>query len=97
MESPIYVIVRFELNEGEFEVLFPLIQQFFKREVSTFPGFISARIHTNEERSVLINYATWESPERFQKFITELAMVSDISKQIQKFPAKTDRVFEVTL
>ena len=97
MESPIYVIVRFELKEGEFEVLFPLIQQFFKREVSAFPGFISARIHTNEERSVLINYATWESSEQFRKFITELAMVSDISKQIQKFPAKTDRVFEVAL
>lgn len=97
MTNPLNVIVRFELKKGEFEVLLPLIQEFFKKEVSTVPGFISAKIHKNEEGSVLINYATWESEEKFQKFVVEIARVSEISKKIQAFTSKSDRVFEIPL
>lgn len=95
MTGTLNVIVRFELKDGELEILFPLIQEFFKKEVSTFPGFISAKIHSNEEGTVLVNYATWESDEKFQKFI-EFAMVSETSKKIQAFNSKTDRVFELS-
>ncbi|WP_221390915.1 antibiotic biosynthesis monooxygenase [Dyadobacter sp. NIV53] len=97
MNNPMNVIVRFELKEGEIEVLVPLIQEFFEKEVSAVPGFISAKIHKNEEGSVLINYATWESEEKFLKFVKEVAQVSEISKKIQAFASKTDRVFEITL
>ena len=97
MKSPIYVIVRFELKEGEIEILFPLIQEFFKKEVSEVPGFISAKIHRNEEGTVLINYVTWESSDKYQKFIREVAMMSEISKKIRTFKSNSDNVFEISL
>ena len=42
MQSPLYVIVRFALKEGEIDQLVSLIGDFFSEEVSQFPGFISA-------------------------------------------------------
>jgi quinol monooxygenase YgiN len=95
--NPLYVIVRFDLKEGELDTLVPLIREFFAKEVSRVPGFISARLHANEEGTVLINYATWQSLEAFQAFVTEVAMVSPLSRKIQAFPSRTDRVFEVAL
>ena len=58
MKNPFYVIVRFELKEREIDVLFLIIQKFFKTEVSTVSGFISAKFLRNEDGSVLINYPT---------------------------------------
>ncbi|NIJ56126.1 antibiotic biosynthesis monooxygenase [Dyadobacter arcticus] len=91
------VIVRFELKEEELETLVSQIRDFFEKEVSRFPGFISAKIHQNQERTVLINYATWDSSESFQKFVMELASVSPIAKKIQAFNPKQDMVFEILL
>lgn len=59
-------------------------------------GFISAKIHKNEESTILINYATWESAGKFRKFIA-FASFSETSKKIQAFNSKTDKVFEVPL
>ena len=97
MKNPIYVIVRFELKEEEIDVLYPTIQEFFKKEVSKVPGFISAKLHRNNEGTVLINYAAWESVELYHKFIMEVAMNSEISKKIQRFESKADKVFEIPL
>ena len=91
------VIVRFNLKEGELDPLVSLIRDFFGQEVSRFPGFLSAKIHQNEEGTVLINYATWESTESFQKFVVELASVSPIAKKIQAFQPTQDKVFEISL
>jgi quinol monooxygenase YgiN len=91
-----YVFVRFELQPGEMEKLVPLIKDFFENEVSTFPGFVSAKFHRNEAGSVLINYATWESAEQFQAFMGK-AMHSERSKKIQAFNSSADRVFEIAL
>lgn len=91
------VIVRFELNEGELTTLVSLIRDFFKQEVSHFPGFISTKLHQNEAGTVLINYATWESIERFQQFVMELASVSPIAQRIQAFHPTQDMVFELPL
>jgi heme-degrading monooxygenase HmoA len=96
MSGPLYIIVRFDLKEGEIDTLVSLIGEFFAKEVSHFPGFISAKLHRNEEGTVLINYATWESPEKFLKFI-EFARNSEMSKKIQAFNPTQDRVFEVSL
>ena len=96
MNGPLHVIVRFEVNEGDIDSLISLIGDFFKKEVSQFSGFISAKLHRNEEGTVLINYATWESTEKFQKFI-EFARNSEMSKQIQAFKPSQDRVFEIFL
>lgn len=97
MNSPIHVIVRFELKEGEIDRLVPLVQEFFTKEVSRVPGFISAKIHRNEEGTVFINYTTWESMEHYQNFIKEVAMGSEISKQIRAFSSKADWVYEIPL
>jgi hypothetical protein len=95
--KPLHVIVRFELNDGELDTLVSLIRDFFEKEVSRFPGFISAKIHQNEVGTILINYATWESTERFQQFVMELASISPIAQQIQAFHPTQDMVFEVSL
>ncbi len=92
-----YVIVRFELKNGEIEELYPLIQEFFKKEVSKVAGFISAKLHRNKEGTVLINYACWESAALYKKFIMEAAMNSEISKRIQRFESKSDNIFEIPL
>jgi quinol monooxygenase YgiN len=97
MNRPLYVIVRFELKKGEVEILAPLIREFFEKEVSAVPGFLSARLHTNDEGSVLINYASWESDKHFFHFVKEIATDSDISKKIQRFAQRTDCVFELPL
>ena len=97
MTSPLYVVVRFALKPGERDILAPLIQEFFAKEVRVVPGFITARLHTNEEGTVLLNYATWESQEHFHYFIRNVAMVSEISKKIQAFDQQTDKVFEIPL
>ncbi|GAB3696533.1 hypothetical protein GCM10027592_19710 [Spirosoma flavus] len=91
------VIVRFELKAAELDSLISLIRNFFEKEVSRFPGFVSAKIHQNEAGTVLINYATWESTEHFQQFVTELASISPIAQQIQAFHPTQDMVFEVPL
>ena len=93
----LHVIVRFDLKEGELDTLVWLIRDFFGQEVSRFPGFISAKIHQNEEGTVLINYATWESAASFQQFVMKLASVSPTAKKIQAFHPIQDKVFEISL
>jgi hypothetical protein len=58
MDSRLYIIVRFKLAEGELDILAPLIQEFFKKEVSTVAGFVSSKLHPNAAGTILINYAT---------------------------------------
>jgi len=91
------VIVRFELKAGELDTVISLIRDFFEKEVSRFPGFISAKVHQNEAGTILINYATGESTEHFQQFVMELASISPIAQQIQAFQPTQDMVFEVPL
>lgn len=68
MKGKYYVIVRFEIEVKDFEILYSLIKSFFKEEVSVTPGFISSRILSSEDKSRLINYAVWESKDAFEKF-----------------------------
>ena len=96
MPIPLNVIVRFEVKEGTIDLLVGLIEEFFKKEVGQFPGFISAKLHQNEEGTVLINYATWASSDHFQKFI-DFAGGSALSQKIQAYKPTQDRVFEVSL
>ena len=96
MKNFLNVIVRFEVGKGEAAKLISLIKQFFEKEVSSFPGFISFKLHSNEEATVIINYATWESTEQFQKFMA-FASTSEISKQIQAYRPHSDRVYEIAI
>ncbi len=92
-----HVVVRFDLEFGEIEKLKPLVKAFLDSEVSKFPGFISAKFHENEEKTVLINYATWESKEAYAKFLNEVGSKSERAKRITEFNATVDQVFHVTL
>jgi quinol monooxygenase YgiN len=96
MNNPLYVIVRFEVKEGEAAKLTSLIKHFFEKEVSSFSGFISFKLHSNQDGTVIINYATWESIEYFQKFVA-FASTSEISKQIQAYHPQSDRVYEIVI
>lgn len=96
MKSPLYVIVRFEVKNEDLKTVIDTIMDFFEKEVSTFDGFISYKLHLNEEGTVLINYATWKSKEHFQKFRL-FASTSEISKKIQSFQPRADMVYEISL
>ena len=96
MKTYLNVIVRFEIKEEQLDILVSLIRNFFAKEVSSFPGFVSFKLHANKEGTVLINYATWESMEHFQKF-TAFAGVSESSKKIREFQPRADSVYEILL
>lgn len=95
MKSKYHVIVRFEIEKKDFEILYLLIESFFKEEVSASPGFISSRILSNEDKSKVINYATWESKETFEKFAEEIVPTSEISRKIAVFNPVRETFFEV--
>lgn len=95
MKSKYYVIVRFEIESKDFEILYSLIKSFFKKEVSITPGFLSSRILSNEDKSKVVNYAIWESKEAFEKFAEETVSQSEISKKIALFNPSRETFFEV--
>ncbi len=95
MRKNFVVIVKFEILEKDFDTLNSLIQSFFKNEFSKVNGFISAKIHCNETKTLLVNYAMWESKDHFVRFAQEIASKSDISKRIQMFPCSTDFLYEM--
>ena len=95
MKSKYYVIVRFEIESKDFEILCSLIESFFKEEVSLSPGFISSRILSSEDKSKVINYAIWESKGAFEKFAKEVVSKSEISKEIAFFNPSRETFSEV--
>lgn len=92
-----HVVVRFDLESGEIEKLKPLVRDFLDSEVSKFPGFISAKFHENAEKTVLINYATWESQAAYVRFLDEVGSKSERAKKITEFKATVDQVFHIEL
>ncbi len=95
MKNKYYVIVRFEIEIKDFEILYLLIKSFFKEEVSVTRGFISSRILSSEDKSKVINYATWESKDAFEKFAKEIVSKSEISKKIAFFNPSRETFYEV--
>lgn len=95
MKGKYFVIVRFEIEVKDFEILYSLIKSFFKEEVSVTPGFISSRILSSEDKSRLINYAVWESKDAFEKFAKEIIPKSEISKKIAFFNPSRETFYEV--
>ncbi|WBL24764.1 antibiotic biosynthesis monooxygenase family protein [Zunongwangia sp. HGR-M22] len=94
MKKPYYVIVSFEIDPKQFSNLIELIKSFFEKEVSTCPGFISSRILSNEDQNKVVNYATWESKEKFEKFANEVAATSKISLEIAEFNPIRETFYE---
>lgn len=95
MKNKYYVIVRFEIEKKDSEILYRLIESFFKEEVSVIPGFISSRILSSEDHSRVMNYAVWESKEAFEKFAEEIVPTSEISKKIALFNPIRETFYEV--
>lgn len=95
--SAFHVVVRFELKAGEVEKLKPVVKDFFDSEVSKFPGFISAKFHENEDKSVFLNYASWESKEAYSKFLEEVGMKSEKAKKVLEFNPSADQVHHIEL
>ncbi|MBK0369321.1 antibiotic biosynthesis monooxygenase family protein [Flavobacterium agrisoli] len=85
MKKTYFVIVRFEIQQEQFQTLVSLIKEFFEKEVSSCPGFIASQILINEDKTKVVNYATWDSKEKFEKFADEIASKSEISKKIGAF------------
>jgi quinol monooxygenase YgiN len=95
--SKFHVVVRFELKSDELEQLKPIVKDFFENEVSVFPGFVSARFHENEDQTVFLNYATWESKDAYHAFLNEVGMVSERAKKVLAFKPSADQLFHIEL
>ena len=94
MKKTYYVMVRFEIQQEQFQTLNSLIKEFFEKEVNPSPGFISSQILTNENKTIVINYAIWESKEKFEKFAQDVASKSEISKKIQFYKPVRETYYE---
>ncbi|MEE3079399.1 MAG: antibiotic biosynthesis monooxygenase [Bdellovibrionota bacterium] len=92
-----HVVVRFQLESGELEKLKPIVKDFFESEVSKFPGFVSAKFHENEDKSVFLNYATWESQEAYSRFLDEVGMKSERAKKVLEFNPSADQLHHIQL
>lgn len=97
MTGTFHVVVRFETSENDFQNLTHTVKDFFDNEVSKFPGFVSAKFHINEEHSIFINYATWESKSAYQKFLEEVGMKSERAQKVLAFNPSADQVFHIEL
>lgn len=95
MKSKYYVIIRFEIESKDFEILYSLIKSFFKEEVSVTPGFVSSRILSSDDQSKVVNYAVWESKDAFEKFAEEVVSHSGISQKIALFNPIRETFYEV--
>jgi len=93
MASHHHVIVRFQLNsEQELFELVNLINE-LEEIVKTSPDFISAKLHRNVEGTVLINYATWTSPQAYESFWKAYVVDTETNKKIKSYKPMVDQVF----
>ena len=92
-----HVVVRFELSSGEVVKLKPIVKDFFDTEVTKFPGFISAKFHENEDQSVFLHYATWESKEAYSKFLEEVGKKSQKAQKVLAFNPSSDQLYNIDL
>jgi len=90
-----HVIVRFQLKkEEEMFELVALIKE-LEKIIKSSPDFISAKLHRNFEGTVLINYATWTSPQAYEKFWKEYVTNTETNKKIESYKPMVDHVFEL--
>ncbi|MDN3594356.1 antibiotic biosynthesis monooxygenase family protein [Zunongwangia endophytica] len=94
MSDNYYVLVRFNIETEKFQELYYLIKEFFEKEVNSCPGFISSKILTNEDKTLVINYATWESKQKFENFAQNIVSKSNISKKIEFFNPIRETFYE---
>ncbi|MHA7944891.1 antibiotic biosynthesis monooxygenase [Formosa sp. 3Alg 14/1] len=94
MTDKYYVLVRFKIDTEKFKELYSLIKEFFEKEVNSYPGFISSKILTNEDKTMVINYATWESKQKFEYFAQNIVSTSNISKKIAFFNPIRETFYE---
>ncbi|MEH6659352.1 antibiotic biosynthesis monooxygenase [Leeuwenhoekiella marinoflava] len=94
MQNTYYVIVRFNIQQEQFQTLHSLITAFFEQEVHAAPGFISSQILVSEDKTLVTNYATWESKETFDTFAEEVVPKSEISKKIADFNPVRETFYE---
>ncbi|EFC42359.1 predicted protein [Naegleria gruberi] len=73
-------------DEKEFELAWVECAQFLKKQ----DGYIHTSLHKaldmEKSQYQYINYAHWESPEKFQKAMTEMRNISDCVKKMAQIP-----------
>lgn len=88
------VIINFNFNnENELKQLVPHLKE-LGLVTKNSSAFVSAKFHTNEAKTVLINYATYKSVEEYNKLWEEEVTKLDVYKKILSFNPVFDVVFE---
>ncbi|NCN27707.1 hypothetical protein GW915_09045 [bacterium] len=80
-----HVVITFQVDPEQFEELFDKVSEFLKKEVSRNAGFLSAKFHTNKERNILINYATWKSQEHYESYKASTGTITELAKKVLSF------------
>lgn len=95
--STFHVVIRFQIEPEKIGELKSVVKDFFVNEVNHAQGFVSAKFHENEDQTVFLNYATWESKSAYLKFSKDIAMKSERAKRVFAFNPSADRVHCINL
>ncbi len=61
----------FTVEPGDQQALVDLLVEATEETMRHRPGFISANIHASLDRTKVVNYAQWASPEDFQAMLAD--------------------------
>lgn len=90
-----HAIIMFQIDPLKFDELLHNVKDFLDNEVSRVDGFVSAKFHTNKERNILINYATWESKQHYEDYKAKTGTVSNRAKKVLAFNPTGHEVWHI--
>lgn len=70
----------FTVEPEHAEELAALLSGATEEVMQHIPGFISANIHLSSDRTRVVNYAQWESPQAYQAMLTDETAREHMSK-----------------
>ena len=59
----------FKVAPEKHQELLELLKEATEKVMCKIPGYISANLHISHDKSIITNYAQWESLEHFQKML----------------------------
>lgn len=90
-----HVVITFQVDPEKFDELLSFVKDFLNNEVSKDEGFISSKFHTNKERNILINYATWKSQEHYENYKMKTGTVTQRAKKVLSFKPVGNEVWHI--
>ncbi|MEZ4815500.1 MAG: antibiotic biosynthesis monooxygenase [Bdellovibrionota bacterium] len=68
---------------------------FLENEVSKDEGFVSYKFHTNKERTIFTNYATWKSQKHYEDYKAKTGTVTERARKVIAFKPTSHEVWHI--